>query len=318
MVRSGGSYGDIESGAGGAMRSTAYASEQSNEEALSQLEERARLIKELTKDIHGEVQSQNRFLDGMGLEMDSARRMLAGTVDRFTKVFSSKQNRGLAAVVVSALKSQCYFVNLRQIVSGGRHLAAMVAPLRRFLGFIIAAVIAIACCQRGCLAVKFEHDSHGNRLDETGRVTAKVTSPYGHQLHWQDSVEEGHFGFTTKETGQYMACFWLPVDHPQEIHSVMVELEWKIGVAAKDWGKIAKKDKLDGIALELRKLDEAVRSIRGEMAYFRKRESDMRDLNEVTNSRVAWLSIVSLLVCVSLAALQLWHLKAFFERKKLL
>ncbi|CAI7898938.1 unnamed protein product [Closterium sp. NIES-53] len=220
----------------------------------------------------------------------------------------------------------------------------MVAPLRRFLGFIIAAVIAIACCQRGCLAVKFEvtayskclgeeiqegtlvvgtysivkHDSHGNRLDETGRVTAKVTSPYGHQLHWQDSVEEGHFGFTTKETGQYMACFWLPVDHPQEIHSVMVELEWKIGVAAKDWGKIAKKDKLDGIALELRKLDEAVRSIRGEMAYFRKRESDMRDLNEVTNSRVAWLSIVSLLVCVSLAALQLWHLKAFFERKKLL
>ncbi|CAI5490677.1 unnamed protein product, partial [Closterium sp. Naga37s-1] len=260
MVRSGGSFGDIESGAGGAMRSTAYASEQSNEEALSQLEERARLIKELTKDIHGEVQSQNRFLDGMGLEMDSARRMLAGTVDRFTKVFSSKQNRGLAAV----------------------------------------------------------HDSHGNRLDETGRVTAKVTSPYGHQLHWQDSVEEGHFGFTTKETGQYMACFWLPVDHPQEIHSVMVELEWKIGVAAKDWGKIAKKDKLDGIALELRKLDEAVRSIRGEMAYFRKRESDMRDLNEVTNSRVAWLSIVSLLVCVSLAALQLWHLKAFFERKKLL
>ncbi|CAI5479579.1 unnamed protein product [Closterium sp. Yama58-4] len=276
------------------MRSTAYASEQSNEEALSQLEERARLIKELTKDIHGEVQSQNRFLDGMGLEMDSARRMLAGTVDRFTKVFT--------------------------------------------------AVIAVACCQRGCLAVKFEvtayskclgeeiqegtlvvgtysivkHDSHGNRLDETGRVTAKVTSPYGHQLHWQDSVEEGHFGFTTKETGQYMACFWLPVDHPQEIHSVMVELEWKIGVAAKDWGKIAKKDKLDGIALELRKLDEAVRSIRGEMAYFRKREADMRDLNEVTNSRVAWLSIVSLLVCVSLAALQLWHLKAFFERKKLL
>ncbi|CAI5973548.1 unnamed protein product [Closterium sp. NIES-65] len=103
MVRSGGSFGDIESGAGGAMRSTAYASEQSNEEALSQLEERARLIKELTKDIHGEVQSQNRFLDGMGLEMDSARRMLAGTVDRFTKVFSSKQNRGLAAVVVSCV-----------------------------------------------------------------------------------------------------------------------------------------------------------------------------------------------------------------------
>ncbi|CAI5467998.1 unnamed protein product [Closterium sp. Yama58-4] len=264
MVRSGGSFGDIESGAGGALRSTAYASEQSNEEALSQLEERARLIKELTKDIHGEVQSQNRFLDGMCFILETC----------FTGLRFFRDSKW-------TLLEEC----------------------------LLEQWIALRKCS---------HDSHGNRLDETGRVTAKVTSPYGHQLHWQDSVEEGHFGFTTKETGQYMACFWLPVDHPQEIHSVMVELEWKIGVAAKDWGKIAKKDKLDGIALELRKLDEAVRSIRGEMAYFRKRESDMRDLNEVTNSRVAWLSIVSLLVCVSLAALQLWHLKAFFERKKLL
>eukprot|EP00475_Leptophrys_vorax_P023679 TRINITY_DN3245_c0_g2_i3.p1 TRINITY_DN3245_c0_g2~~TRINITY_DN3245_c0_g2_i3.p1 ORF type:complete len:220 (-),score=29.10 TRINITY_DN3245_c0_g2_i3:119-778(-) len=208
-----------------------------------------------------------------------------------------------------------------------------------------AAVLLVALAsQRLCLAVKFEvtayskclgeeiqegtlvvgtyqvskSDGHGKPIENPGRVTVKVTSPYGHQLHWQDNVDEGHFGFTTKETGQYMACFWLPVDHPTDVHSVQVELEWKIGVAAKDWSKIAKKDKLDGIGLELRKLDEAVKSIREEMTFFRKRESEMRDLNEVTNSRVAWLSVVSLLVCVGLAALQLWHLKSYFERKKLL
>eukprot|EP00475_Leptophrys_vorax_P023678 TRINITY_DN3245_c0_g2_i2.p1 TRINITY_DN3245_c0_g2~~TRINITY_DN3245_c0_g2_i2.p1 ORF type:complete len:220 (-),score=25.73 TRINITY_DN3245_c0_g2_i2:119-778(-) len=161
-------------------------------------------------------------------------------------------------------------------------------------------------------------DPLGKKIEHPGTITVKVTSPNGNQLHFHDDVDEGHFGFTTKETGQYMACFWLPVDHPTDVHSVQVELEWKIGVAAKDWSKIAKKDKLDGIGLELRKLDEAVKSIREEMTFFRKRESEMRDLNEVTNSRVAWLSVVSLLVCVGLAALQLWHLKSYFERKKLL
>jgi hypothetical protein len=44
----------------------------------------------------------------------------------------------------------------------------------------------------------------------------------------------------------------------------------------------------------------------------------MRDLNELTNSRVAWFGIMSLLVCLVVAGWQLWHLKTFFEKKKLL
>lgn len=48
------------------------------------------------------------------------------------------------------------------------------------------------------------------------------------------------------------------------------------------------------------------------------REEEMRDLNERTNARVAWLSIMSLCICVGVAGWQLWHLKAFFEKKKLL
>lgn len=48
------------------------------------------------------------------------------------------------------------------------------------------------------------------------------------------------------------------------------------------------------------------------------REAEMRNINERTNSRVAWLSVMSLLVCVGLAAFQLWYLKSYFERKKLL
>ena len=72
----------------------------------------------------------------------------------------------------------------------------------------------------------------------------QVTSPYGQQLHWQDDVESGQFGFTTKESGQYMACFWIPHAAPG-VQALAVNLEWKTGVAAKDWSSIAKKEQLD-------------------------------------------------------------------------
>jgi len=40
-----------------------------------------------------------------------------------------------------------------------------------------------------------------------------------------------------------MACFWLTNAPPNA--AVNVALDWKTGVAAKDWASIAKKDKLD-------------------------------------------------------------------------
>ena len=42
----------------------------------------------------------------------------------------------------------------------------------------------------------------------------------------------------------------------------------------------------------------------------------MRDLNEVINTRVAWLSITALLVCLTMAGWQLYYLQRFLKRKK--
>ena len=39
---------------------------------------------------------------------------------------------------------------------------------------------------------------------------------------------------------------------------------------------------------------------------------------EDTNERVAWFSITSLGVCIASALWQLWYLKKFFTKKKLL
>lgn len=97
--------------------------------------------------------------------------------------------------------------------------------------------------------------------------------------------------------------------------------------------------------LELKKMFDVVQSIHDEMFYLRERwtklkffvrnitsetsnfshatdvcsrEEEMQELNKSTNSKMAWLSFLSLFVCLTVAGLQLWHLKSFFEKKKLI
>ncbi|KAL2499919.1 Transmembrane emp24 domain-containing protein p24 delta 7 [Abeliophyllum distichum] len=97
-----------------------------------------------------------------------------------------------------------------------------------------------------------------------------------------------------------------------------IEFEWKSGVAARDWSNVAKKGHIEVMELELKKLFDTVTSIHDEMFYLREREVEMQDLNIATYSKMATFSFLSIMVCLSVAALQLWHLKSFFERKKLL
>lgn len=114
-----------------------------------------------------------------------------------------------------------------------------------------------------------------------------------------------------------MACFWVDGNH-QGGPGATINLDWKIGIAAKDWESVAKKEKIDGVELELRKLEGAVEAIHENLLYLRDREAEMREVSEKTNSRVAWFSIMSLGVCIVVSVLQLWHLKSYFRKKKLI
>ncbi|KAH7554558.1 hypothetical protein ACOSP7_028018 [Xanthoceras sorbifolium] len=158
--------------------------------------------------------------------------------------------------------------------------------------------------------------NEGYPLPDNHRVTVKVTSPHGNSHHSGDNVESGNFAFTAPEGGDYSACFWALED--KNPFTLTIDFEWKTGVAAKDWSKIAKKGQVETMELELQKLYDTVTSIHEEMFYLREREEEMQQLNRQTNSRMASLGFLSLIVCLSVAGLQIWHLKTFFERKKLL
>ncbi|KAF7803637.1 transmembrane emp24 domain-containing protein p24delta3-like [Senna tora] len=151
----------------------------------------------------------------------------------------------------------------------------------------------------------------------TPTLGVKVTSPYGNTLHHKENATDGQFAFTTQETGNYLACFWV---HGQNEAGgdVSVNLDWRTGIAAKDWDSVARKEKIEGVELELKKLEGAVEAIHENLIYLKSREAEMRTVSEKTNARVAWFSIMSLGICIAVSAFQLWHLKRYFQKKKLI
>ncbi|XP_012448243.1 transmembrane emp24 domain-containing protein p24delta9 [Gossypium raimondii] len=153
-------------------------------------------------------------------------------------------------------------------------------------------------------------------LPDSLKFAVRVTSPQGNSLHTAEKVETGQFAFTAAEDGDYMACFWAEDHSPQII--MTVDFDWRSGVQAKDWSNVAKKGQVDVMELELKKLYDTVTSIHEEMFYLREREEEMQALNQATTSKMFWLSFLSLFLCLSVAGIQFWHLKTFFEKKKLI
>ncbi|KAK2434644.1 transmembrane emp24 domain-containing protein p24delta9 [Trifolium repens] len=156
----------------------------------------------------------------------------------------------------------------------------------------------------------------GYPLPDSHRVTVRVTSFHGNNYHYGDRVQSGQFAFSAAEAGDYMTCFWA-VDNKPEV-TLTIDLEWKTGVAAKDWSNVAKKGQVDVMEIEIKKLQDTVSAIHDEMFFLREREEEMQELNRTTDNRMFWLSLLSLFVCLSVTGLQLWHLKSFFEKKKLI
>ncbi|KAI3513422.1 hypothetical protein L1887_20754 [Cichorium endivia] len=159
-----------------------------------------------------------------------------------------------------------------------------------------------------------QEDAH---MPSGATISVRVTSPYGNNLHHKENMTHGQFAFTTSESGNYLACFWVD-GHHQGTKGLTVSLDWRIGIAAKDWESVAKKEKIEGVEFELRKLEGAVEAIHENLIYLKNREADMREVSEKTNARVAWFSIMSLGVCIAVSILQLWYLKRFFHKKKLI
>ena len=92
-----------------------------------------------------------------------------------------------------------------------------------------------------------------------------------------------------------------------------VELDIDIGADARDWSAIQAQEKLKPVETELRRIEEMVNEIVGEMDYLRTREQKLRDTNESTNERVKWFAFGTMGMLVGLGAWQVVYLRAYFR-----
>ncbi|CAH9074633.1 unnamed protein product [Cuscuta epithymum] len=155
-------------------------------------------------------------------------------------------------------------------------------------------------------------------------IAVQVKSPVGNVVyekeHVKGNVTVGRFSFTTTEAGMHVACFRLITD-THEFNStagLTVSLDWKIGIFAKDWESVAKAHNIEGLELELKKLEETAKAIRQNTIHLMIKDLKMQRVSKATNKRVACFSFMSVGLCILVSALQVWHLKTFFRNKKLI
>ncbi|MFH4982337.1 hypothetical protein AB6A40_009046 [Gnathostoma spinigerum] len=150
--------------------------------------------------------------------------------------------------------------------------------------------------------------------------TVHITDTRGHTLHNHEKFRDnkGKFAFTADEYDIFEICVSSHLPPGYQGQDREVNLIIRRGIEAKSYDDVAKIEKLKPLEVELRRLEDLSDSIVSDFEYMRKREEEMRNTNESTNSRVLYLSIFSMLCLLSLATWQVLYLRRYFKAKKLI
>ncbi|KAK7874346.1 hypothetical protein R5R35_007816 [Gryllus longicercus] len=151
------------------------------------------------------------------------------------------------------------------------------------------------------------------------KVDYSVKDSKGHILSQKDDISKGKFSFVTETFDTFEVCFASRVPSHQRGVAHEVSLITKRGVEAKNYeGELGEAAKLKPLEVELKRLEDLSDAIVQDFALMRKREEEMRDTNESTNSRVMYLSIFGMCCLLGLATWQLLYLRRYFKAKKLI
>ncbi|XP_050099341.1 transmembrane emp24 domain-containing protein bai [Anopheles aquasalis] len=152
----------------------------------------------------------------------------------------------------------------------------------------------------------------GQKIDYVVRDTK------GHILAQKEDVSKGKFSFTSEMYDTFEICF---ISHVPATHRGIdqeVALDVKKGIETKSYEGIGEAAKLKPLEVDLKRLEDLSDAIVQDFALMRKREEEMRDTNESTNSRVLFFSIFSMSCLLGLATWQVLYLRRYFIAKKLI
>nr|DAD39620.1 TPA_asm: hypothetical protein HUJ06_013943 [Nelumbo nucifera] len=101
---------------------------------------------------------------------------------------------------------------------------------------------------KGNVNVLGKYNVISNDPDHSNTIDAKVISPRGNVVYNVKNVTHGQFSFTTTEPGNYLTCFWMD-GYNRDVETT-VNLDWRKGLAARDWGYVAKIENLEVCTLK--------------------------------------------------------------------
>ncbi|EDW07313.1 transmembrane emp24 domain-containing protein bai [Drosophila mojavensis] len=149
-------------------------------------------------------------------------------------------------------------------------------------------------------------------------VNYVVRDSKGHILSQKERITKGKFSFTAEVYETYEICFTSRGGANQPGANHEVSLITKKGIEAKRSDALGEAAKLKPIEADLKRLEVLSDSIVLDFELMRKREEEMRDTNEKTNSRVLIYSVFSICCLLGLATWQVLYLRRFFRIKKLI
>jgi hypothetical protein len=136
----------------------------------------------------------------------------------------------------------------------------------------------------------------------------------------KDISGESKFSFTTHSFSDYSTCFTnvLESGSPSTETYSVIEIDMDLTSEHLNTRTAVESQKLKPIELELRNLETVLEYMTVEMTGLRERESQMRNTNESTNSRVKWFNLFSISVLICSGVWQVFYLKKFFKSKKII
>ncbi|KAJ8964877.1 hypothetical protein NQ314_004559 [Rhamnusium bicolor] len=149
-------------------------------------------------------------------------------------------------------------------------------------------------------------------------VNYVVTDSKGHILAKRQDITKGKFSFNTESFDTYEICFSSHVPPNYRGITQEVSLITKHGIETKNYDTYGEAAQLKPIEKELKRLEDLSNAIVQDFAIMRKREEEMRDTNESTNSRVLYFSVFSMCCLLGLATWQVLYLRRYFKAKKLI
>ena len=149
----------------------------------------------------------------------------------------------------------------------------------------------------------------------------KIEDPNMSVIWTDNAATKGNLALTTLMGGHYTICF-LDIrtgtaQHDSESKR-RVTFDLRTGLDAKDYGDIAKKEHLEPLQLEFRKMEDLMDQLNQQLQHLRNRDFEARDTSESTNSRVIWLSAISTGLLVTLGVVQIYAFYAYLKHKKVL